>query len=250
MNISKWKFQNQKEIEEIIQKEGIQHASQFVQISNLLIKINISMINYLLNECKGYNIQFGQYCFTQFQYIKTIAKNGEIIFESEKIIQDNYKCLNFNIMNFTRKFQLTELAKLIKEEKRICFEFNDDINCFELVSFRDNDRNELSLIEFINKYEKLNELNEQNSLLFKEKYNFIDVKVLYEKSKWLFQNPEIINQIIINENYEKRTMPAQEMLIIKKLTISMMYYLLTECKGYKFSLNKSDQRNQLFEIYK
>ena len=73
MNLIKWNFQNPKEIKELIQNEGLQDSSQFIQTSCLLRKINVSMIYYLLTECEGYDVQFDKCCFTQFQYIKTIA---------------------------------------------------------------------------------------------------------------------------------------------------------------------------------
>ena len=57
------------------------------------------------------------------------------------------------------------LQEIIQKEKGLQFVFNDDVYHFELIQLLDKKNNEMSLIEFLNEYEKYDELEQ---LLFDE----------------------------------------------------------------------------------
>ena len=138
--------------------------------------------------------------------------------------------------------QLIKLSEIIQKEKGIQFIFGMyqskkmENEMFQLFHLLDRNRNQLSLIEFLEKYEKQKELNE---IVMTKEIEF----------EWMFQDENAINQLLtnerkqmkkINKNNDNGLVKTKEYfsgIIIRKLNTAMMYFILKECNGYKFQCN-------------
>ena len=90
------------------------------------------------------------------------------------------------------------MSKLIKEESGIQFIFKGNTTTFQLERLLDKEGNKLSIIQFLDQYEKYDELNEllsSENKMIEENHDEIIVKSK-KIEKWKFQNPSEIEEII------------------------------------------------------
>ena len=71
-------------------------------------------------------------------------------------------------------------------------------------------------------------------------------KTTSNSSKWLFQNPSEMIEFITKEKATKKSHCGQIGFVLRKLNCCMMYYLMKECKRYKFLIESVQLRENFF----
>ena len=216
-----WSFQNPSEMEELIKLNDYENRTKEAQKTFIIKKINESMMYYLLTQCEGYSMNVNEVIRTgECFYIRQIYKNDEIVVDFEEILKKEMKRMTSHFLScIKRREQVLQMAELIQNEKGILFEFNNSIKTFELISFIDEDENELSIIEFINTYGKYNDLFE---LLF--------IKDDEDKIVDDNENNEIIDENVNqNEIIENNNENDNENEINNELLSSFNNTLITLC---------------------
>ena len=243
----KWEYHDSDAIERILSQENALNKTKNSQRGIILRKLNSCMIYYLMTECRGYEFKMKpQHSSKYFTYIEKILKNNQIIFEMTEIDQQLTKGMNHSNMNIQRrKYQMKKLSEFIENESGMKFTFNDNVYDFQIIKLIDKDGSLIDLIEFIEKYEQYDYLikllnsegmNEEEKIKRKEQ----------TEQKWEYYQPEIIEQLLFQENGIDKGKEAQLLLILRKINISMIYYLLTECKGYKFKMSNISSKHFIY----
>ena len=52
-------------------------------------------------------------------------------------------------------------------------------------------------------------------------------------NEWKFQNEEMIEQILVDENVEDQSYEIQKDVILRKINCAMIYYLIEKCNRFK-----------------
>ena len=153
-------------INKILSEENELSKTKYVQRNTIIRKINNSLINYLLHECENYKI-----CFSNkrnfkrgFLFISQIFKNNELIVNFD-IINDQIEDKTSSIINATKRLnQIEWLSEIYENETGNHLHFKEiSKNVLEIVSFEDKNFNELDLYEFITKYNKYIEMNQDDN---------------------------------------------------------------------------------------
>ena len=76
-------------------------------------------------------------------------------------------------------------------------------------------------------------------------------KVKDEKNEKLFDISASINEILSDENLLEKSKFIQQLTILRKINLCLLYYLSTKCKGYKIiALNKRNQETEFLFVKK
>ena len=213
-----------KQIQQILQKESIKFTTKQQQNNFILKKLNISFLYYLLSECKGYSFEFE--INNNFIFINKIIKENHII----------WSVTNFTSSENIRKtIQLEKLAELIENESELKFEFTDSMLFFELIKCVDKYKREIDLIQFFKKYEKENDLC---YLLQNQNYNgnesYLNNKMIEDNYNFNESYSETIEDNVLNNQFKR------------DFNTALIYYLLTECKGYEIFSDCSNENNFIY----
>ena len=228
---------------------------------NLKKQLNCAMICYLITECKGYSIVNEKLCVLKndFHFVKTISKNNEKYFEIDTH-KNELKEMPSLLPMLLEEIQMKRIAELINKEKGITILFECGKNVskeFKVLQFTDKNEKKIDVNEFIRKYnhhekyidylKNSNESSESLDLQLTSKT--IELFDSENQSKWKFQSPKTIENVLKNNSMTKMSFDKQRSFILGKINCSMLFYLLTECKGYKCYLSyRKVTKNQFIYI--
>ena len=251
-NEYKWKYQKREEIQKIVKSENVENESFQKQLNVVNRRINEAMINYLKNECENYSIQFENDTNSHFEfiYIKTIKKGNKIVYDKKQNKEQMKEVTLNNINRNWKKNQMKRLAELIENESGMKIVFEDNSNVFQIIQFVDIDDNPLDLYQFVSQYNQ-QELSLQSLTISNDTDNSIKRNNERFTTKWIYQDGEVINQILENENESKSSEIKKRSVIIRIINCCMLYYLLKECEGYSMTRSNITQtQNNFFYISK
>ena len=251
------------EIQQILFEENVHDADKRVKINLMNRKINCAMIYYLLTKCKGYYVELDENIKRKESlFIDKIVKNKEIVYDVENIQETLSNSSQSQQYLIRRKDQITEMAKLIKNEHGLEFEFNGKTKFFEIINFQDKNGNKMSLKNFLRTNDHSDKVFE--IILHKQtQKHAVEISEMSEteendsstedemnenetKTKFLFNDQQAIMKILKNEDILHKKKTAQNGFILKKINHAMIYFLLSECNGYSFTKEKHPTNSFLY----
>ena len=193
-------------------------------------QFNASLIYYILTKCDNYKIFIDNKYITETRFIRinTITKNDDRIFDIEDYENELEGSLSKRTIQL-EEIQFKNLSKILKKEKDIHLKIKVTKMIFEINKFVDKKCHTIDVDKFINKYYHFEELNEMLTEM-----NF---------SKWKFQNPNKIEQLLQHEDKEQLTFHQQLGVVNRKINKAMMNYLLTVCNNYKIKCYQHYNKN-------
>ena len=246
LDVTDWLFQDPEAIPQILEKEATKGMMKETQQRMILTKVNMCMIYYLIKERKNFKFSFSNTPEDSsfFLYIDTIEKENEIVFDVKTHIH-LFSNINDVRQKYQRqKYQMEKLAELMKKEAGIVIEFSKPIYQMEIVCIKNDWRN-IDLVDFIDQYNQFDEVMGIQTNLVKE--NALKRSTAENvKEKWSFQDPQAMEYLLAMEKVVGTDKRSHCGLILKKLNIAMMYYIITECEGYKLNLEKRSSKNFVY----
>ena len=166
-------------------KESIENLSETSQKSLMKMKLNISLLNYLLLECTDYSfISSAKTGSNVFLFIDKIMKGNEIVYEKDKLIEELDYYSDAHKKTFAKKNQMQKLVELFQNETGILITFDNKINNWGIQSITSQDENNQFTIEsFIEKYYKPNELS-----MYLSKSKSIPKEIIFDQFHQLKQH--------------------------------------------------------------
>ena len=226
---AKWIFQKPEEMEELIKQYHLEDQTNNVQHGAILRKLNLCMIYIILYECNNYILTYRKRIHLHnFIYIEEIIKNGEIIYDKEKI--EGLKHLNTNqTKQIQLKTQFEKMANIIKQEIGIKMKFGENNGFFELQRLTREKAKQMNFVEFMNKYFHFEELEK----FFEQQNDQMNVK-------WFYHNEKQMEDFLIKENVNKKTKDEQYHVILSRINCCMIYLLITSGKEFTFQVDEID----------
>ena len=235
---TKLKFQNSKEIHEILKLEKAESSSFENQYSILIRKLNSAMIMFLKKTHKYYKIKSAKTLNSvkHFNYLSQIRKGGKTLFDIDDYSEDMKDQSTFQIDRMRKKLQMEKLAEIIENESGMKMIFSDDVQFFQLLQFVDKDNKPVNLYEFVKKYAVKTKPSENEKKIKQTVNNFdsdkYEIQFKSITNEWFAKAPKSILKIITDENALEDGETNQKNLIIKKINFAMINFLLKECEGY------------------
>ena len=256
-NKTKWSFQNPQQIQKILTLENTKNNSHEVEMSIIIRKVTNAMIYYLNETPEDYEINLNNLRknVKNLMYIESIKKGKRTLFNINKYSKQMKNLKPYKYTLYWRKIQIEELAKIIENETGLKFVFNGDINHLEIVKFVDQNETPLDLYEFVLKYDKTtNEEDEETKLMEEETNQTIqkkkDNKEKDETNCDVKENVENeIKQILTDENVLDKSETSRIFTLLRVINNSLLYYLLSKCERYTFlpsEINTGRQRKNDF----
>ena len=236
-----WDYENPEIINIILKQENATSKNKGIQNGIILQKVNISMMYFLMSECDGFQIKANMKKNDEnFLFIEKIKKHKKPVFSSIDVSKNAKEMSDAQKIARRRKYQIESLADLIFEECGLKFNFNNKISFFQIVSIVDKSEKSIDLFQFIQKYCQYDKLVES----LKTKTTTTTTKV--SDDKWEYVDEEVIQQILVEEQCLSKTKTTQLKIILRKINVAMIYYLLSQCIGYKFSISYFSTKHLIY----